>query len=286
MKRKTLIGIIIGLLVLLCGGVFFAFYEVSPKTGSANNVQASQYTQAMNKGKAYVDARKYEAAEEAFEDAYDAKPTETARAYAKQAEHLADAIDEALDAEYADAVKDASRAAETTNGYRIMTKQAKDYQDKFNECLENYQQEIAPLLRNAKVAENQNNYDDAIRAYQDILDLPYINGKYYQKIYKEVSDELEDVQEEKDEHPSANNSSSSTSTSNTSSNDRTVDGQTVSMSAIGQIRGVLQGLGVDDSSYSDQQIVDLFRMAAANGHHAPVQITKDDVQKYNQSIGR
>jgi uncharacterized protein with GYD domain len=121
--------------------------------------------------------------------------------------------------------------------------------------------------------------------------LSYINGKYYRRVRRQVTALQQRAQEAAEQAGQAAKSTTSQSTTtgsydgsssanSSASDDTTVGGQAVSMSGRGQIRSRLMDLGFDQSKFSDQQIIDLFRVAYNNGHQSPADITAADVNEY------
>lgn len=278
-------------------------------TGCQNNSNKA-YDQAMAAGKDAVASKNYSKAESEFDHAYDLKKTDEAKAYGQQAKDVKDAIAAGEKAHYDDALTKTTAAVDKANGYSVLKHQAQDLNKTFTKCKDNYENDIQPLQEEAQSDEANNKYQDAINSYKKILALPYINGKYYKAIKKatEKSIAFDKRQMKKDDKQSdsedtissATNSSKNTKSNNTkndaktsssannaglktgeaANNNREVDGQTVSMSGVGQIRGRLKELGYNSASWSDADIINMFRSAAANGHKTPDSITKQDVQNY------
>lgn len=59
--------------------------------------------------------------------------------------------------------------------------------------------------------------------------------------------------------------------------DHKVNGKTVASSQISQLRKKVGSLGYDSSSWSPQDLIDLYRKS---GHSDPNQITKNDIKSY------
>jgi hypothetical protein len=264
----------------------------SSKSSSSSNSDV-RYARLMKQGKRQARQYKYAAAENSFEEAQDAKDTKTARAYAEQADHLAEAKADINEYEFSDAKEALAKAKNQSNGYDVMTDRADDLHDTISTVVRRFKRDINPLKRDAKDAISENDYQSAIADYQEILDLPYINGKYYRKVKKQVKRLLANAQEkaaaQKQTTQSTTTSSSSSASSaqgNPSQGNKSapagyvVGGQTVSMSARGQIRSRLTDLGYDQSQFTDDQVVGIFNTAYNNGHQSPAEITKDDVAQY------
>lgn len=276
----------------------FAIAAISVGCQTKNN--SSAYDQAMTAGKTAVADKKYDKAHSEFNHAYSIKKTKEAKAYAAQASDMKQAIDAALKSHFDDGIESVTKAIDEPNGYSVLIKQAKSLNNTLNKCQENYENDIQPLQDKADEAEANSKFQDAIDAYQSILDLPYINEKYYKAIKNDAKKGIKrDKAKLKDNKPiknsenstsqaNANNASKSvTATSKVNPNeginkagDHKVDGQTVSSANVSQIRSQLKSLGINPGPWSDQDIINLYRSAAANGHKTPDSITKDDVSNY------
>ncbi|MCI1915643.1 MAG: hypothetical protein LKJ04_00485, partial [Lactobacillus sp.] len=141
------------------------------------------------------------------------------------------------------------------------------------------------LKRDAADAIDDGDYQSAIADYEEILDLPYINGKYYRKVKKQVQRLLARAQAKSSNQTSSNSSTNSAQGDPSQGNKSApagyvVGGQTVSMSARGQIRSRLTDLGYNQAQFTDDQVVGIFNTAYNNGHQSPAEITKDDVAQY------
>lgn len=106
----------------------------------------------MSQGKDAASSQKYEAAEEKFEDA----------------------------------LGELDKAANKTNGYSVMTKQAAKLYKTINKVQDHITHDINPLYKQAKLSYRDGNYQATVESCDQILDLSYINGKYYKKVKKNV----------------------------------------------------------------------------------------------------
>lgn len=273
-----------------------------------NTAKPSQYDSYMNAGITRVKDGRYDAAADQFEEAYEVKKTSKAKAYENQADDFADAQEDIADYEFKEAKNALTQVIAEDNGYHLLTSRATRLRRKMQTVLNHFRDDINPLRGQARQQMNAGQYSAAADTLQRILDLPYINGKYYKRVRKQVNKLLAQAKDQtqqnstKDQtqqnstnssnttsapnnNPAANNSS--TANSNNSSNaaassaaDTTVGGQAVSMSGRGQIRGRLIDLGFDQSQFSDAQVIGIFRTAYANGHQSPAEITAADVHQY------
>lgn len=297
--KKSLIWTVAIVIIIALGGGFWI------SKNSSQESEASSYTEAMNSGKSLVQAKKYAKASRAFEKAYQIKSTKAARAYSEQADELADAISDAKNYRFTLAISSAKSAANKDNGYQVMTNYAKSLTDTLTEVKDNVDNEIKPLFVKGKDNEDDEQYDDALKNYQEIIDLPYINGKYYAKYLKQAQDDANRVKKltsnnadqnnrKKDDQSSssssAENSQSSESSSSQSSTDKeinshhsgdhTVNGQTVQDDTLTEIKKQLDSLGYNSSAWSPQDMIDLYRSVNQTSRTNPSQITKDDVENY------
>lgn len=257
------------------------------KQAASSNHEA-RYARLMKQGKRQARQFKYAAAEDSFEEAQDVKNTASARACAEQADQLAEAKADINEYEFSDAQAALAKAKRQANGYAVMTDRAEDLHAVISTVVHRFKRDINPLKRDAKAAIKENDYQSAIADYQEILDLPYINGKYYRRVKKQVQRLLANAQAAADRQTQtkqavpANNPAQGNPASGNHSAPAgyMVGGQTVSMSARGQIRGRLIDLGYNEAQFTDDQVVGIFNTAYNNGHQSPAEITKDDVAQY------
>ncbi len=219
---------------------FITFLAVGCSNTSSNNSSNSgsdKYTTYMNQGKDAASSQQYEAAEEKFEDAHDVKATSESKTYADQAGNMKDAKEKIREYEFKDALGELDKVANKTNGYSVMTKQAAKLYKTINKVQDHIKNDINPLYKQAKISYRDGNYQSTIDSCDQILDLPYINSKYYKKVKKNVKHlrkvanarlNGEDVNEDidtdnldandEDEATSSNKQASSKSNSSTKSN--------------------------------------------------------------------
>lgn len=337
---------------------FITFLAVGCSNTSSNNSSnnsSDKYTTYMNQGKDAASSQKYETAEEKFEDAHDVKATSESKAYADQAGDMKDAKEEIREYEFKDALGELDKAANKTNGYSVMTKQASKLYKTIDKVQDHITHDINPLYKQAKLSYRDSDYQAAVESCDQILDLPYINGKYYKKVKKnvkhlrkvanaklngeDVNDDIDtenldanDDDEATTSHKqstsskssssnssntnsnttsnsnqnssnstntqnsneaskqsshtnaSSNNAANSNSNTNSSSNSDNsgmmINGQTVTGRVIAQTRNQLSSIGVDTSSWSDQEVVNFMRSAANNGHTTIDSYTKQDVENF------
>lgn len=168
---------------------FITFLAVGCSNTSSNNSSNSgfdKYTTYMNQGKDAASSQKYETAEEKFEDAHDVKATSESKAYADQAGDMKDAQEEIREYEFKDALGELDKAANKTNGYSVMTKQASKLYKTIDKVQDHITNDINPLYKQAKLSYRDGDYQAAVKSCDQILDLPYINSKYYKKVKKNV----------------------------------------------------------------------------------------------------
>ncbi len=332
---------------------FITFLAVGCSNTSSNNSSnnsSDKYTTYMNQGKDAASSQKYETAEEKFEDAHDVKATSESKAYADQAGDMKNAKEEIREYEFKDALGELDKAANKTNGYSVMTKQASKLYKTIDKVQDHITHDINPLYKQAKLSYRDSDYQAAVESCDQILDLPYINGKYYKKVKKnvkhlrkvanaklngeDVNDDIDtenldanDDDEATTSHKQSTSSKSSSSNSNTTSNSNQnssnstntqnsnevskqsshtnassnnaansnsntnsssnsdnsgmmINGQTVTGRVIAQTRNQLSSIGVDTSSWSDQEVVNFMRSAANNGHTTIDSYTKQDVENF------
>lgn len=168
---------------------FITFLAVgcsNPSSNNSSNSGSDKYTTYMNQGKDAASSQKYETAEDKFEDAHDVKATAESKAYADQAGNMKDAQEEIREYEFKDALGELNKAANKTNGYSVMTKQASKLYKTIDKVQDHITNDINPLYKKAKLSYRDGNYQAAVESCDQILDLPYINSKYYKKVKKNV----------------------------------------------------------------------------------------------------
>lgn len=299
MKKTTIWTIVAVIIIALGGGVIYATHK-----SSKNNNNAT-YTQAMASGKNAVTAKKYPEASSDFSHAYDIKNTDEAHNYKDQSDGMTDAINSTKNGNYGDALDTVKDVIDQDGGYEVLKNQGKELRSTINDVKDNYEHEIKPLFKKAKKEEKDEQYKKAVSEYKKVLDLPYINGKYYGKYEKQAEDGIKrdkdltdshDESEDSNKEDSSSNSStdksekkesSNTDTSDSTGNagktgagamgDHKVNGKTVGSSQISQLRKKVGSLGYDSSSWSPQDLIDLYRKS---DHSDPSQITKSDVKSY------
>lgn len=300
MKKSTLVAIAtVIILAVLGGGIFFANRQA--KQGRTN----AAYNSAMTDGKTAVVQKHYDAAMAAFNQAYSIKATPLANIYASQAEHMATATADLKRGAYQLALSAIKRVLAPANGYSLLRQQARALKRSVLSAQDNYEHEIKPLMQNALKAENKGSYQAAVGYYQQVLALPYITGSAYQRYLAEAKQGLKDAKSQansNDASDSSSSNSSSSSAKNTkkqkiarnkqpktpvegkgaAAGNQKVQGKTVDSSTVEAIRKQLNQLGFYANSWSPQDIINLYRQAAANGHTQPSQITAEDVRNWLQ----
>ncbi|MDO4912468.1 MAG: hypothetical protein Q3960_02815 [Lactobacillus sp.] len=281
MKKSTLIGIVVVIIAILCGGFYFISNQLS------NNQIQARYTSAMSAGKSAVEQKDYDQAKSDFTKAYAIKNTDEASAYASQAGNMSDAESDIKEAQYDDAINELNAVIDQAHGYDVMVSQAKSLKRTINEVKDNYTNQIKPLLDKAQQAETDKDYSSEVDYFKQVLALPYINGKYYKEYKQEATNGLEQAQALlKNQQKSKKTSSAEedTGTAGTTGagamGDHKVNGKTVKESTIDAIRKRITALGYDGSSWSPQDIIDLYRQAYANGHKTADSITADDINAW------
>ena len=88
--------------------------------------------------------------------------------------------------EFKDALGELDKAANKTNGYSVMTKQASKLYKTIDKVQDHITNDINPLYKQAKLSYRDGDYQAAVKSCDQILDLPYINSKYYKKVKKNV----------------------------------------------------------------------------------------------------
>lgn len=308
MKKSTLVATAtVIILAVLGGGIFFANRQA--KQGRTNTA----YNSAMTNGKTAVVQKHYDAAMTAFNQAYSIKATPLANTYASQAEHMATATADLKRGAYQLALSAIKRVLAPANGYSLLRQQARTLKSSVLSAKDNYEHEIKPLMENALKAENKGSYQAAVGYYQQVLALPYITGSAYRRYLAEAKQGLKDAKAQADSNDASDNSSSSSSNSSSNSSassktkntkkqkiarnkqpktpvegkgattgDQKVQGKTVDSTMVEAIRKQLNQLGFYANSWSPQDIINLYRQAAANGHTQPSQITAEDVRNWLQ----
>ena len=99
---------------------------------------------------------------------------------------MKDAQEEIREYEFKDALGELDKAANKTNGYSVMTKQAAKLYKTINKVQDHITHDINPLYKQAKLSYRDGNYQATVESCDQILDLSYINGKYYKKVKKNV----------------------------------------------------------------------------------------------------
>lgn len=287
MKKSTIWTFAAVVIIALGGGVFYATQK-----SNSNQVDAS-YNSAIQSGKEAVKDKNYTRASNAFDKALSIKKTDQAQAYKEQADNMTAAIKATKDGEYDDALAKTNDVIKQSNGYSVLVSHGKKLTKTIKDVQDNYEHEIKPIFAAAKQNEDDKQYDQAADQYQKVLDLPYIDGKYYAKYKKQASDGLDKnkqaAKDNKNEAESSSNSSSNSANSNGgdtgnagktgegSMGDHKVHGQTVTNDQIAQLRKRVTKLGYEGMAWSPQDLIDLYRKS---GRANPDQITKNDVQSY------
>lgn len=291
MKKSTIWTIVAVVIIAIGGGVFYATQK-----SNSNQVDAS-YNSAMQQGKDAVADKNYSKASSAFDKALGIKKTAQAKAYKSQADNMLSAISATKDGKYDDALTNVNNVVTANNGYATLTKQGRKLKTTIKDVQDNYENEIKPIFDNAKQAENDKQYLQAIDQYQKVLDLPYINGQYYAKYKKQAKkgvDKNKKLADENDNgagaltrsYRSSSNSNSAKQNQDTGNagktgegavGDHKVHGKTVTNNQISQLRKRVTKLGYDGMSFSPQDLIDLYRKS---GRSKPSKITKSDVADY------
>lgn len=297
--KKTTIGIIAAVIILAIGGG--AFYATKQ---SNNNQVTASYNKAITSGQKAVKAKNYATASDKFADALAIKKTTQAAAYKKQTDHMLSAIKTATAGKYAQALAQANSVINQNSGYQVLSSQGRQFKKAITEVQDNYEHEIKPLLTAAKEAMTKKQYQLASDHYQTVLDLPYINGKYYAKYQEQAQDKLKAAQKAaktdngtsstqgygvKSSQSKTNNAGNTSNNSNVGQTgnagktgegamgNHKVHGKTVTANQIAQLRKHVTKLGFDGMSWSPQDLIDLYRNSKQT---SPNKITKNDVQKY------
>lgn len=280
MKRSLIWTIVI--IVLAClGGAFFWARQQNTK-----NTNDSQYASYLNSGKKAAQEKKYDQAASDFKNAYQIKHTVQARAYQRQANNLSDANSDGIAGEYDDAIQAAVKAKDNDNGYSVMNEAARDLKHTLLDVKDNYENEIKPIFNQASDNEDKGNYSEAIDNYKEVLKLPYVNYKFYAAPKKKAQNGIDrdrsaQKQNDEDKQDDADKKAAKSDKHKAGAmGDHTVNGQTVTNSDIAALRKRVGQLGYEASSWSPQDLVDMFRQAASRGHNSPSEISKSDVESF------
>lgn len=282
MKKSTIWTIVAIVIIAIGGGVFYATQK------SNNNQVDASYNSAMQSGKDAVAEKDYSKASSDFDKALGIKKTAQAEAYKAQANNMLSAISSTKAGKYEQALNKVDKVVNQANGYSVLTSQGHKLKSTVKDVQDNYEHEIKPLLDAASADAENKQYQKAVDQYQKVLDLPYIDGKYYAKYRKEaeagLSDNKEAAKAEKAEnsnHTGAKSDGQDTgnagNTGEGSMGDHKVHGKTVTDGEIAELRQRVTKLGFNGMSWSPQDLIDLYRKS---GRANPSQITKDDIQSY------
>lgn len=282
MKKSTIWTIVAVVIIAIGGGVFYATQK------SNNNQVDASYNSAMQSGKDAVAEKDYSKASSDFDKALGIKKTAQAEAYKAQANNMLSAISSTKAGKYEQALNKVDKVVNQANGYSVLVSQGRKLKSTVKDVQDNYEHEIKPLLDAASADAENKQYQKAVDQYQKVLDLPYIDGKYYAKYRKEaeagLSDNKEAAKAEKAEnsnHTGAKSDGQDTgnagNTGEGSMGDHKVHGKTVTDGEIAELRQRVTKLGFNGMSWSPQDLIDLYRKS---GRANPSQITKDDIQSY------
>lgn len=277
-KKKY--GIVAGVAaILIIIGVVFA---VKANNDGKKNYEKNQYDMAMDTGKDFVKNKDYSAAEQNFKNALSIKPDDIkATAYSEQAESFDEAMDDIKDYEFDDAIDNLDDVISETNGYSVMSSQARKLSATLTEVNDNIENQIEPLVDQAEDAEDNRDYAFAISAYDEVLNLDYIEGKYYKRIFQEVTAARTQAENmSKSQESSSASSSSSSNSMNTEGiqpSDKEVDGKEITTTMIANARAQMKALGTNPGPWSNLDISRLIQLSAKNGH---TQITQEDIDQY------
>ncbi|WEV70761.1 hypothetical protein OZY43_07445 [Lactobacillus sp. ESL0785] len=287
MKKATIWTIVAIALVALGGGVIYTTQK------SSNNQANAAYTEAMNNGQDAAIDKDYVRASHDFNQALEIKKTAQAEADKKQADNMQAAISATKDGKYSTALNVATSVITEKNGYSVLAKQGRKLKTTIANVKDNYDHELKPLFAQAQKVKNNGRYPDAIAQYQRILDLPYINGTYYTKYKTKAKKGIKTCQKlakTTDAATAAQATKASAAQKAKDENthnagkvgegvmgDHTVHGKTVTAEQIAELRKKVSSLGFDSSSWSPQDLIDLYRKSGRNN---PTDITKKDIQNY------
>ena len=295
----------------------FLMFITAGCSNQASEKSSADYNTLMNQGKEYVDDHSYSKAEDKFEQAHQIKATKESKAYADQADKMDDAYDSIHDYKFKTALNTLNKVKEKNNGYSVMTTQAKSLYNTIDEVDNNIKNEINPLYKQAKAAYQNKNYSNAENLCTQILDLPYLDGQYAKDAAgdskssnSKSSNKDTDTNNSGDENETdtnsgsqssdstnssvANSSNSNSSNSSTtssqsnsssasnSSNNMTVGGQAVTARVVAQVREKLSSIGVNTSSWTDQDVANFMNSAAQNGHTTIDSYTQSDVNNFTK----
>ncbi len=283
MKKSTMWTILVIVVIALGGGIFYATQK-----SNSNQVDAS-YNSALQAGKDAVADKDYARASSSFEKAMGIKKTDQARAYKDQADNMLSAISSTKAGQYDEALTSVNSVIKQNQGYTLLIKQGHKLKTTIKDVQDNYEHEIKPIFAAATTAEDGKQYLQAIDQYQKILDLPYINGRYYSKYKKQAEKGVAANKKLADQNNNGagstynNNASGKNDTGNAGKTgegamgDHKVHGKTVTNKQITQLRKRVTKLGYDGMSFSPQDLIDLYRQS---GRSKPTKITKADVENY------
>jgi peptidoglycan DL-endopeptidase CwlO len=288
MKKTTIWTIVAVIIIAIGGGVFYATRQ------STNNQVDASYNKALTSGKTAVKDKDYAKASSKFADALAIKKTAQATAYKEQADNMLSAIKVAKAGKYAQALTKTNTVITKSDGYNVLISQGRQLKKTIANVQDNYEHEIKPILSVANQALTNKQYQLASDQYQKVLDLPYIDGKYYVKYKEQAQDGLKDVQKAAKTGDgtsstqgygvksgkgknSVGETGNAGKTGEGSMGNHKVRGKTVTTDQITQLRKRVTKLGFDGMSWSPQDLIDLFRSSKRT---SPNKITKSDVQQY------
>ena len=283
--KKTTIGTIVAVVIIaIAGGAFYATQK-----SNSDKVNAS-YNSAMTTGKNAVADKDYSEASSAFAKAFKIKNTDQAKAYKNQSDNMLSAISATKKGKYDNALSKTTSVINKTNGYAVLVKQGKKLKTTIEDVQDNYEHEIQPIFLAATEAEVAKQYLKAADQYQRVLDLPYIDGKYYtqykQKAEKGLAANQKAAKQNNNGTSSQGYNSISGSGQDTGNAGKTgagamgnhkVHGKTVTNKQIAQLRKRVGKFGYDSMSWSPQDLIDLYRKS---GRTKPSKITRKDVENY------
>ncbi|MBA1392325.1 hypothetical protein EQ500_00165 [Lactobacillus sp. XV13L] len=283
MKKSTMWTIVAVVIIAIGGGAFYATQK-----SNGDRVNAS-YNDAMTSGKNAVAVKNYKRASKAFDKAIGIKKTPEARAYKDQADSMQAAITATKAGQYTRARVMADNVITKSSGYAVLARQGRKLKATIADVQDNYDSEIKPIFTAAAQAEASKDYEKAIDEYQKVIDLPYIDGKYYAQ-YKKAA--LKGIKVNKQAAAKGNNGTAAGVDNSTAAKDtgnagkvgegamgnHKVHGKTVTTKQIKQLRKrVGKLMGDDGMSWSPQDLIDLYRNS---GRTKPSKITKQDVENY------
>lgn len=248
-------------------------------------VQTSdQYQTYLKNGQKAARQKHYAQASSAFRAAYRIKPTSYARTCKQQAQNLQAANRQGLAGNY-DLAISASQKAQAESGYAVMRQEAQNLEKTLKDVQDNYENEIKPLFNQASDNEDQGNYEEAIDNYRQILKLPYINYKFYGKWKRQAQDKIQadkDQRQKTDRDQQDKGSQPKTKKGHVAGamGNHQVNGKSVTNDQISQLRKRVGQLGYEPTSWSPQDLIDLYRQAASHGRNSISAITKKDVEDF------